>query len=390
MTNLRILLLATTALTATPFATSASHAQTAPIVVAQAKEEGGPPGAKKEAPPKGAPPPAAAPRAPAPPPPPAAAPATSGSPAAAPAAAPPPRQAPPPPPPAAAPPPRPAPPPPPPAAAPKAPPPPPPAAAPRAPATPPPPPAAAPSRPTPPPPAAAPAAPKQPAAPTTPPPSSQKATPSPVPPPPARPAPGSRRRLPPRRLRQRRHGRPSTWRKHDGATAASRCTDDASECGRSDNRADHAAGTTRRAAAGCAGRSCCTDNEPLAERCCTHRSARRRPHGTNRRSGRAQRHAACRPGTKRTADRRAGLPPGASGHRTAASSAAAGSRNQSHCPGYATVRTDSSGRLPRPAPREPAGRPHHHHRARPDHHSRSRRTAICPSQRDEPLPLRRA
>ncbi len=50
MTKLRILLLATTALTATQFATSASHAQTAPIVVAQAKEEGGPPGARKEAP----------------------------------------------------------------------------------------------------------------------------------------------------------------------------------------------------------------------------------------------------------------------------------------------------------------------------------------------------
>src|SRR5882672_3668613 len=150
MTNLRILLLATTALTATQLATSASLAQTAPLVVAQAKEEG-PPGAKKEAPPKGAPP-AAAPKAPAPPPPPAA----------------------------------------PKAPTPPPPPPPPPAAAPKAPATPPPPPAAAPSRPTPPPPppAAAPAAPKQPAAPTTPPPpppSSQKATPSPVlpPPPPA-------------------------------------------------------------------------------------------------------------------------------------------------------------------------------------------------------------
>jgi len=69
MTNLRILLLATTTLTATQLATSASHAQTAPLVVAQAKDEG-PPGAKKEAP-KGAPP-AAAPKAPAPPPPPAA------------------------------------------------------------------------------------------------------------------------------------------------------------------------------------------------------------------------------------------------------------------------------------------------------------------------------
>src|SRR6266850_1375729 len=164
MTNLRILLLATTALSATQLAASASLAQTAPLVVAQAKEEG-PPGAKKEAPPKGAPP-AAAPKAPAPPPPP--------------AAAPPRPAAPPPPPPAAAPPPRPTPPPPPPAAAPPrpTPPPPPPAAAPKAPTPPPPP---------PPPP---PAAPKQPAAPTTPPPpppSSQKATPSPVlpPPPPA-------------------------------------------------------------------------------------------------------------------------------------------------------------------------------------------------------------
>ena len=121
MTNLRILLLATTALTATQLATSASHAQTAPLVVAQAREEGAP-GAKKEAPPKGAPPPAAAPKAPAPPPPPAAAPPRPAAPPPPPpAAAPPPRPAPPPPPPAAAPPPRPTPPPPPPAAAPKAP-----------------------------------------------------------------------------------------------------------------------------------------------------------------------------------------------------------------------------------------------------------------------------
>src|SRR6266508_3657546 len=87
MTNLRILLLATTALTATQLATSASHAQTAPIVVAQAREEVGPDGRPK-APPKGAPPPAAAPKAPAPPP----------------AAAPPRPTPPPPPPPAAAPP----------------------------------------------------------------------------------------------------------------------------------------------------------------------------------------------------------------------------------------------------------------------------------------------
>src|SRR6266540_7452392 len=76
MTNLRILLLATTALTVTQLATSASHAQTAPLVVAQAKEELGPDG-KPKAPPKGAPPPAAKqPTAPTPPaaPPPAAAP----------------------------------------------------------------------------------------------------------------------------------------------------------------------------------------------------------------------------------------------------------------------------------------------------------------------------
>ena len=82
MTNLRILLLATTALTATQLATSASHAQTAPLVVAQAREEGAP-GAKKEAPPKGAPPPAAAPKAPAPPPPPGRCTSTSSSPSAA-------------------------------------------------------------------------------------------------------------------------------------------------------------------------------------------------------------------------------------------------------------------------------------------------------------------
>src|SRR4051794_4714183 len=70
MINLRILLLATTALTATQLATSASHAQTAPLVVAQARDgDAAPPGAKKEAP-KGAPPPAAAPPRPAAPPPP--------------------------------------------------------------------------------------------------------------------------------------------------------------------------------------------------------------------------------------------------------------------------------------------------------------------------------
>src|ERR1700694_2238739 len=78
MTRLRLVLLATTALTAMQFASTLSHAQTAPLVVAQAKEELGPDG-KPKAPPKEAPkavPPAAPPPRPAPPaaPPPAAAP----------------------------------------------------------------------------------------------------------------------------------------------------------------------------------------------------------------------------------------------------------------------------------------------------------------------------
>src|SRR3954451_14488667 len=122
MTSLRLLLLATTALTAMQFASSASHAQNAPLVLAQADRDVGPDGKPKQ-PPRGAqpPPPAAAPQRPAPPPPPAAAPPPHPTPP--PAAAPPPRPTPPP---AAAPPPRPAPPPPPP-------PPPPPAAAPKAP-----------------------------------------------------------------------------------------------------------------------------------------------------------------------------------------------------------------------------------------------------------------
>src|SRR5258707_6737492 len=78
MTKLRLVLLATTALTAAQFASIPSHAQTAPVLLAQA----GPPGSEsKEAPPKQPPkaapparpaPPAAAPPRPAPPPPPAA------------------------------------------------------------------------------------------------------------------------------------------------------------------------------------------------------------------------------------------------------------------------------------------------------------------------------
>ncbi|RXG93846.1 OmpA family protein, partial [Bradyrhizobium zhanjiangense] len=73
MTNLRFVLLATTALTAMQFASSASHAQSAPpLVVAQAQpQETGPDGKPKQ-PPKG--PPAAAPPARPTTPPPAAAP----------------------------------------------------------------------------------------------------------------------------------------------------------------------------------------------------------------------------------------------------------------------------------------------------------------------------
>ena len=88
--------------------------------------------------------------------------------------------------------------------------------------------------------------------------------------------------------------RPSTWRKHDdGATATARRTDDASECGRPDNRAD---GTTRRAAFGYAGRSCCADNKPRAKRGRrsarsagrrAHGSWRRGPHSADRRAGRS-------------------------------------------------------------------------------------------------------
>src|SRR6202521_1987956 len=102
MARLRLVLLATTALTAMQFASTLSHAQTAPLVLAQAKEELGPDG-KPKAPPKGAPPAAQPPARPAPPP--AAAPPPRPAPPAAAPPPPPPRPAPPPP--AAAPPPRP-------------------------------------------------------------------------------------------------------------------------------------------------------------------------------------------------------------------------------------------------------------------------------------------
>ncbi|MFT4121334.1 MAG: OmpA family protein, partial [Bradyrhizobium sp.] len=71
MTNLRFVLLATTALTAMQLASSASHAQVAtPFVVAQAQPEAGPDGKPKQPPkelPKAPPPPAAHPAAPPPP-----------------------------------------------------------------------------------------------------------------------------------------------------------------------------------------------------------------------------------------------------------------------------------------------------------------------------------
>src|SRR5450631_1198042 len=194
MTNLRLMLLATSALTATQFTGLPSHAQTAPQVMAQAGGEVGPDG-KPKAPPKGAPapvrpaPPAAAPPPPprpAPPPPPAAAPPPRPAPPPPPAAAPPPRPTPPPP--AAAPPPHPAPPPAPPTHIP------PPAAAPPPHPTPPTPPAAAPPPVPPKPPAPPSAAPS--AAPSTAPAPQlqqrnapeqlqQKNAPAPVPPPPA-------------------------------------------------------------------------------------------------------------------------------------------------------------------------------------------------------------
>ncbi|WBL79144.1 OmpA family protein [Bradyrhizobium xenonodulans] len=173
MTNLRFVLLATTALTAMQFASSASHAQSAPpLVVAQAQPQ--PENDKSKQPPKEAPkgaPPAARPAAP--PPPAAAPPAAPARPTAPPPAAAPPHP-PAPPPPAAAP------------SRPTPPPPPPPPAARQAP-TPPPPPPAAPKQPSPPP-AAAP----QQHAPTPPPPAAQQHTPTPPPaaaPPAARPAP---------------------------------------------------------------------------------------------------------------------------------------------------------------------------------------------------------
>jgi len=131
--------------------------------------------------------------------------------------------------------------------------------------------------------------------------------------------------------------RSSAWRKHDGATAASRRTGNASECGRPDN---HTAGTTRRAAACRAERWHSRRSGRNAAGGCTHGSWRRSAYGTNRRAGCAERHATSRPGAKRPADCGTGLPSGAASDRTAASGPAAGRRrNQSHSRGCATIRT---------------------------------------------------
>ncbi|MBR0773764.1 OmpA family protein [Bradyrhizobium diazoefficiens] len=175
MTNLRFVLLATTALTAMQFAGSASHAQSAPpLVVAQAQtQELGPDGKPKQSP-RAPPPPAARPGVP--PPPAAAPPAAPARPSAPPPAAAPPH------PPAA----------PPPAAAPSRPappPPPPPPPASRVAPTPPPPPPPAPKPPSPPPAAA----PQQHAPPPPPPaPPAARSTPTPSAPPPAAAPPAAR------------------------------------------------------------------------------------------------------------------------------------------------------------------------------------------------------
>ena len=135
-------------------------------------------------------------------------------------------------------------------------------------------------------------------------------------------------------------GRPATWRKHDGATAASRRTDDASECGRPGNCTDHTAGATRRAAAcrpSAGGVPAAPGATPPAAPTTPGGAAPTAPTAV---PGVAECRATSRPGPKRPADRCAGFPPGASSHRTAASGSAAGSRrDQSHCPGYAAVRT---------------------------------------------------
>ena len=74
---------------------------------------------------------------------------------------------------------------------------------------------------------------------------------------------------------------------------------------------------------------------PVRLRCADCAGGRSR--GTDRRAGRAQRGATSRPRTERTADRRTGLPPGASGdHRVAAASSAARGI-EGHRPGRARL-----------------------------------------------------
>ena len=119
----------------------------------------------------------------------------------------------------------------------------------------------------------------------------------------------------------------STRRKHDGATAASRRTGNASECGRPDNCTDHAARATRRAAA------CRAERWRRPRRSRRNATGGARSHGTDRRAGRAELRATARPGAKRPADGRTGFPACTASHRTAASGTAAGRRrDQSRLP----------------------------------------------------------
>src|SRR5438445_247099 len=339
MTNLRILLLATTALTATQLATSESYAQTAPIVVAQAKEDVGPDGRPK-APPKGAPPPAAAPKAPAPPPPP--------------AAAPPRPAAPPPPPPAAAPPPRPTPAPPPPAAAPAS---------------------AADGRPA--------AARRR---------HDDGASAS------RRTDAASERGRPDNRADNRSTGTSRranarcTGRNcgtDNGSVAARRyaagrgCYSSARNSGRTAGRWRHYATARRgwpagstRCAAGC--------------RNSARTAARRRP-GAGCRPWLGSRSAAARQGAIRRADGCSGLPDRADGHDATAAAAAAkqpdSARHRRGRGGRCRDRREHR-RPPQPAA---GGRPrwsHHLHRAGSDHHPRPERAAVRSRQRSLSLPLR--
>lgn len=113
-------------------------------------------------------------------------------------------------------------------------------------------------------------------------------------------------------------------RNHNGAGAAGRRAGDASRRWHNDDSANRAAGPSRRpswrAATGCVGRDTSGADAECRRSC--HRSgdnpARNRSSGANRRARHARRGAAARSRPKRTADHRTGVPPGTSGHGTAA------------------------------------------------------------------------